>query len=188
MILAFDTSGSRISIALADDDGTILRAFQAEASAMERGIHDARLASETAKLLEQEHAKPSDISRIGLIIGPGSFTGLRIGLSFAKGFSFATGAAIVPITQHEVIAAHTNDDIIITAGYREDLFYVASRNSPQDIRLVGPNELPASFELGSPAIDVLAHLTVAAREVHYALAIETLEPLYITEFAVRDAK
>src|ERR1051325_2203308 len=145
MILAIDTSSSSLAIGLADDAGNMLREFQAEASRDERGIHDARLAREVQKLLKEAKMAPGEIKRIALIIGPGSFTGLRIGLSFAKGFAYATNAAIVPLTQHEVIATSGVTGLIVTEGYREDLFYAADSYVPREIKLVNKSDLPSSF-------------------------------------------
>ncbi|MFI5202645.1 MAG: tRNA (adenosine(37)-N6)-threonylcarbamoyltransferase complex dimerization subunit type 1 TsaB, partial [Candidatus Kapaibacterium sp.] len=138
MILLLDTSSSHLSIGLAGRDGALLREFHADAAEGERGIHDARLALETAKLMKELGISSREIERIGLIIGPGSFTGLRIGLSFAKGFCFATRAGIVPLTQQEVMfaeAAEPDECFIVTPGYREDLFYVAESSEPSAIRL-----------------------------------------------------
>jgi tRNA threonylcarbamoyl adenosine modification protein YeaZ len=183
MILAFDTSGSHLAIALADMHGQVRGEFHAEATTMERGIHDARLAIEVSKLLQEANVQARDIKRIGLIIGPGSFTGLRIGLSFAKGFAFATGCAIVPLTQHEVIAAEKAEDaLIVTAGYRDNLFYVAPPTAPREIRLVDRSDLPSSFDLHPLSIKALVKLTVHSLALLHGQEIETLEPLYITEF------
>jgi tRNA threonylcarbamoyl adenosine modification protein YeaZ len=184
MILAIDTSGSSLAIALAAGDGALLREFRAEATAEERGIHDTRLAREVANLLQAEGLAPNDITRIGVIIGPGSFTGLRIGLSFAKGFAYATNAAIVPLTQHEVIAASGVEGLIVTAGYREDLFYAAESTSPRDIALVSREELPSSFTIHPSSLSSLVKLTAAASQLDSGVAQDVLEPLYITEFTV----
>jgi tRNA threonylcarbamoyl adenosine modification protein YeaZ len=185
LILIFDTSSSRLSIGLASDDGTVVQEFHAEAAEGERGIHDARLAMETERILRDAGTRASEISRIGLIIGPGSFTGLRIGLSFAKGLALATGAAIVPLTQHEVIAANSENagKFIVTAGYREDLFYVAEWANPRDIRLVTREKLPPDFTIAPHiSLESLAKLTASAKEMVSDLAIDGLEPHYITEF------
>lgn len=186
MILAIDTSGSSLAIGLADDAGNVLREFHAEAAADERGIHDARLASEVSKMLSAASVPSTDISRIGIIIGPGSFTGLRIGLSFAKGFAYATNAAIVPLTQHEVIAASGIQGLIITAGYREDLFYAADFRSPREITLVNREQLPSLFTLHPSSLLHIASLTARASETNSGSALDSLEPLYITEFATRN--
>src|SRR5439155_20527131 len=141
--LVFDTSTRHLAIGIADNSGVFLGEFHSDAAPTERGIHDARLASETATLLAKRGIIATELSRIGLIIGPGSFTGLRIGLSFAKGLSFATNASIVPLTQHEVMSATMNGfgEYIITPGYQPDLIYFAKRNSPRTIRLIQKKEL-----------------------------------------------
>lgn len=182
MILVIDTSGSSLGIGLADDTGHLIQEFRAEARADERGIHDARLAAETADILLSNHVPPSEIRRIGLVIGPGSFTGLRIGLSFAKGFAYACGAALVPMTQHEVIASEGVRGRIITPGYREDLFYVAESNSPGAIRLLSRDELGATPTTQSPSVSALAKLTAESHSTALADQIDALEPLYLTEF------
>ncbi|HEX5316297.1 MAG TPA: tRNA (adenosine(37)-N6)-threonylcarbamoyltransferase complex dimerization subunit type 1 TsaB, partial [Candidatus Kapabacteria bacterium] len=138
MILVIDTSTSHLAIGIAQEDGEMLREFHANAAEGERGIHDARLALETARLLDESGISTREISRIGLIIGPGSFTGLRIGLSFAKGFCFAIDASIVPLTPHEVMVAEAIGQshlTIVTPGYREDLFYVSESHDPRNIRM-----------------------------------------------------
>jgi tRNA threonylcarbamoyladenosine biosynthesis protein TsaB len=51
---------------------------------------------------------PSDIGLVALSIGPGSFTGLRIGVTFAKVFCYSSGAALVALDTLEVIASQAN--------------------------------------------------------------------------------
>ena len=204
MILVLDTSTSHLSIGVASDDGNLLAEFQADATPDEPGIHDARLASETEKLLERTGIAVREIGRIGLIIGPGSFTGLRIGLSFAKGLAFGTGAGIVALTQHEVLAASHDGDAayIVTPGYRPEQVYFAESVTPSNIRLMGlsefealplwpiiahsllaknlsPSRLSVSLNLAPANI---AKLTAESSEIITGLALNNLEPLYITEF------
>ncbi len=207
MILLIDTFSSTLSLGLAATDGTMLREFQAEPDwgADERAIHDARLAMECANLLKSESISPKEITRIGIIIGPGSFTGLRISLSFAKGFAFAVGASIVPIALHEGLqdANRDHEGYIITPGYRADLFYVAHSHTPRDIRLLSGAEVlnlagpilahdyflrhPSSF-MHTPFISValslaaMARMTAGSSERILGAALDALEPLYLTEF------
>ena len=202
MLLLLDTSTSRLAIGIATDSGELIAEFHAEAGEGERGIHDARLAIGTETLLKKAGIVPSEISRIGLVIGPGSFTGLRIGLSFAKGFAFATGAALVPLTQHEVMAAEgpeLGNALIVTPGYRDNLFYTAELNTPRAVRLISGEDLtlvqqplllhdsfltnPSRF-LPSEATFASVSLTTMARltaECATPLAeFDDLEPLYLT--------
>ncbi len=213
MILLLDTSSSHLSIGIADRKGTLLREFHADAAAGERGIHDARLALEAAKLMKELGISGRQIERIGLIIGPGSFTGLRIGLSFAKGFCVATGAGIVPLTQQEVMfaeaegfseAVEPGDCVIVTPGYREDLFYVSESSEPSTIRLLNGEDvsehgnvpmllheyfllhpspfLSHSMAFVSPSVFTMAGLASRYPAPLYGLEIDALEPLYLTEF------
>lgn len=189
MILVFDTSTNHLAIGIANDDGVLQQEFRAEAALDERGIHDARLASETSRLLAGAHVSPSEISRIGLIIGPGSFTGLRIGLSFAKGLALATGAVLVPLTQHEAIAAEMTEahaESIVVPGYRADLFYLADSRTPRDIRLVSRDQLQSSLlpPRTHPSLSSLALLTATATTTVSGEPLDALEPLYLTEFKV----
>ncbi|HET6402555.1 MAG TPA: tRNA (adenosine(37)-N6)-threonylcarbamoyltransferase complex dimerization subunit type 1 TsaB [Candidatus Kapabacteria bacterium] len=212
-IIVFNTSTAHLAIGIASEDGEMLREFHADASEGERGIHDARLALETAKLLAESGIPAREISRIGLIIGPGSFTGLRIGLSFAKGFCFAAGAnstagpGLVPLTQHEVMAAEskaTGSIYIVTPGYREDLFYIAKFPESKDLRLLNgaaisqlgnvpmllhdhfllhPSPfLPDTATYVSPSLATIARLTASSSTLLRDGTLDTLEPMYLTEF------
>lgn len=209
MILVIDTSTSHLAIGIAQEDGEMLREFHADAAEGERGIHDARLASETANLLADGGISAREISRIGLIIGPGSFTGLRIGLSFAKGFCFAIGASIVPLTPHEVMVAEAigqSHQTIVTPGYREDLFYVSESHDPRNIRMLNGEAItglgqtpmllhdyfldhPSPFlsntaTFVSQSLSTIARLTATSSDLVSGGALDALEPLYLTEFKV----
>ncbi len=210
MILVIDTSSSQLSIGLASQDGALLREFHAEPSAEagERAIHDARLAFETSKLLRDGNVSPNEITRIGIIIGPGSFTGLRIGLSFAKGLAFAVSAVIVPLTAHEVLGAEAGnfDGLIVSTAYREELCYVSEANAPKEIRLETSAEflnglprpilahdsflsrassfIPLSSSFASLSLASMARLAESSLNVISGVALNSLEPLYLTEFKV----
>jgi tRNA threonylcarbamoyl adenosine modification protein YeaZ len=210
VILVFDTSGTELAIGVAAEDGTLLReVHRLPDGVTERAIHDARLAVETAKLFEEESILARDVSRIGLIIGPGSFTGLRIGLSFAKGFALATGAGIVPLTLHEVLAKESGwfDGTIITPGYKPDLFYTAEAATPNAVGVVNGGALvnlkgniiahshflthpsqfiPPSALFFSPSLRTMALLTSIGTPITDN-DIDNMEPLYLTEFTVKQS-
>ena len=209
MILAINTAYSELCIAVATDDGLVLNDVRVEPSDKNvRAIHDEKLAAETERLLRSEEISASDIDKIGVIIGPGGFTGLRIGLSFAKGLAFGTGAGIVPIVLHDVMCIMNGaaEGLLITPGYRPDLFYVSDNRTPRDIRIVTGIELMelpyekqyvhSSFGMGNhpfflepamriyPSIAVIAQMTADAKPL-LGTDIDGLEPLYLTEFTVR---
>lgn len=92
-ILAVETSGYEGSVALAD--GLILteqRFLTAE------GRRPAQtLVSEVAELLKAHSVKPGGIDAVAVSIGPGSFTGLRVGVVFAKTFAWANNAELIAV-------------------------------------------------------------------------------------------
>ena len=89
MLLGLNTCGSTASVALgvvAADKIKIL----ATASLAVR-TYSARLIPEIAAMLESRHATLRDIEAIVVVNGPGSFTGIRVGLSTAKGLAEGAG-------------------------------------------------------------------------------------------------
>ena len=67
--------------------------------------HAARLPELMATALAQAKIEPAAVDALAVSIGPGSFTGLRVGLSFAKGLAFASGARLVGVGTLEALAA-----------------------------------------------------------------------------------
>jgi tRNA threonylcarbamoyladenosine biosynthesis protein TsaB len=67
--------------------------------------HAARLAELIASALAQAKVELAAVDALAVSIGPGSFTGLRVGLSFAKGVAFASGAPLVGVGTLEALAA-----------------------------------------------------------------------------------
>jgi tRNA threonylcarbamoyladenosine biosynthesis protein TsaB len=98
-ILAIDTSTMLGGIAIMDESLLI-----AESRFNVRSTHSERLMTEIEHCLKQSGVKISDIDIFAVAAGPGSFTGLRIGLSTVKGFSYATGKPIVSVPSFEALA------------------------------------------------------------------------------------
>ena len=84
MILALDTCLSACAGAIVKDGVVLAKAIEP----MQRG-HQERIAGMTEALMAQASVGFSELDRIAVTVGPGSFTGLRIGLAFAKGLSVA---------------------------------------------------------------------------------------------------
>ncbi len=62
-----------------------------------------------AELMGETGLPFADVRRIAVSVGPGSFTGLRVGVAFAKGLRFASGAELVGIGTLEALAASASD-------------------------------------------------------------------------------
>ena len=100
MVLALDTCLPVCSVALARD-GEILGWLSEPTS---RG-HQERLAPMTRDLVAAAGLEFAALDRIGVTVGPGSFTGLRVGLAFAKGLAFALQRPCVGVGPLEALAA-----------------------------------------------------------------------------------
>jgi tRNA threonylcarbamoyladenosine biosynthesis protein TsaB len=99
-LLAIDTATQFISLAL--HDGQQLRAEQTWFS---ENHHSAELAPAVYALLQQAHLTPTDLSALAVSIGPGSYTGLRIGVALAKGIAAARQLPLVGISTLDIMAA-----------------------------------------------------------------------------------
>ncbi|MDJ0930887.1 tRNA (adenosine(37)-N6)-threonylcarbamoyltransferase complex dimerization subunit type 1 TsaB [Breoghania sp.] len=98
-LLALDTALSRCSTAVLKDDGT-LTALSEE---LGRG-HAERLADMVSEVMAEAGVGFADLKRIAVTVGPGSFTGLRVALSLARGFAVVWPAELVGVTTLAAIA------------------------------------------------------------------------------------
>jgi tRNA threonylcarbamoyladenosine biosynthesis protein TsaB len=99
LILAFDTSGLYGSVALLDGPCLL-----AERILLTDRRSAQTLAPAIAELLASQHISAKQIRLVGTTIGPGSFTGLRVGITAAKAFAYAAGADVLGISTLESIA------------------------------------------------------------------------------------
>ena len=99
MLLAFDTSTAAGSVALWDQRLLALRTFDAGRE------HSKRLFPEIEQVLVDAGRSREQVVAVGVTIGPGSFTGLRIGLSAAKGLCRGLEVPLVAVSTLEVLAA-----------------------------------------------------------------------------------
>lgn len=99
-ILALETSTLLGGIAVADDSSGLI----AETRLNINSTYSERLMTALDHVLKQSVLDISDMDTFAVAIGPGSFTGLRIGLSTVKGFAFATGRPVVAVPSLEAFA------------------------------------------------------------------------------------
>jgi len=99
MLLAVDTSTAQIGLALYDGTQVL-----GELSWMSHQHHTTELAPALAGLLAHAAATMDQVSALGVAIGPGSFTALRVGLAFVKGVAVARRLPLVGIWTLDVLA------------------------------------------------------------------------------------
>ena len=99
-ILALETATRAGSWALAEDGEVV-----AEGQGGEGGTHDLRLPQPLVALLDARGLTVADVDFFAVATGPGSFTGLRVGIATMQGFAVATGKPVIPVPTLDAIAA-----------------------------------------------------------------------------------
>ncbi len=99
-ILALETATMAGSAAILDDSEGLIGEIRVNINI----AHSERLMPSVEWLLNASRVSIRDIDAFAVSIGPGSFTGLRIGLSTVKGFCYATGKPVVPVPTLDAFA------------------------------------------------------------------------------------
>lgn len=107
-ILSIETSGKVCAVALAENDKLIK-----EKKIEDENTHSVKLMPLVEELLKEEHISIQDIDLFACDIGPGSFTGIRIGVSTVKAFLDVTRKQAVGVTSLELLAYHLDTNAII---------------------------------------------------------------------------
>ena len=105
IVLALDTTGPHCSVAVARE-GDVL----AEASERIGRGHAERLGPMVETVLAEAGIAASDVTRVAVCRGPGSFTGLRVGLAFAKGFALPRSLPVLGFDATKIAAAQVDPD------------------------------------------------------------------------------
>lgn len=112
LILALDTSSSSGSVALVKGDTVI-----AERSSANVGTHSEWLMPSIDAMMKDSGVAVSEIEVIAISYGPGSFTGLRIGVSIAKGIAWTLGVKIIGVSTLQALACNLmENDRLVEAG------------------------------------------------------------------------
>jgi tRNA threonylcarbamoyladenosine biosynthesis protein TsaB len=187
LTLAFDTATGVATSALVRD-GEVLG---------ERASRAVRVLADAEELLEQAGAEPRELSRLVVGTGPGSFTGVRLGLAAARGLAFALDLQLAGVSTLDALAAGAPGALpVVDAGRREVFALVEGAPAA-----VAPDELrlePGTTCVGDGAVryrEVIEALgaTVPPREselhvprarfhaelAHVFVDPETVEPLYL---------
>ena len=114
LILGVDTSGKHGSIALARGDAGRFEVLQVVSLA--GGTFSAQLIPQIAALLSQHDLKKQDVEAIAAAAGPGSFTGLRVGLAAVKALSEVLKKPIAAVSLLEAVAVESGREGQVVAA------------------------------------------------------------------------
>lgn len=136
IVLGLDACLGACSAAMVDD-GRVLASLS---EPMTRG-HQERIAPMAAEVMAAAGAGFPDLDRIGVTVGPGSFTGLRVGLAFAKGLGAALGRPVAGVGTLAALAAKAGTGAVcaVIDARRDQLYLQLFRDG---IAVSAPDVLP----------------------------------------------
>jgi len=149
-LLGIDTCGPSGSVALS----RLTAGQSAEIIAQENlegRTYSATLVSAVQELLEGQEIGLSNIGCIVVVNGPGSFTGVRVGLSAAKGLGEGAGIPIVAVSRLEVLARLAGSRGAALDAHRHEVFLRVADPEPREL-LAGVEELARITSASSIAI------------------------------------
>jgi tRNA threonylcarbamoyl adenosine modification protein YeaZ len=128
MLLAFDTSSAAVTVALASVTGEVL----ASSSTVDALRHGELLAPAIASALETAGCRPSDLTKIAVGVGPGPFTGLRVGLVTARTMADVLGIEVAGVCSLDILALQSAVDqpLAVATDARRKEIYWALYDSP----------------------------------------------------------
>lgn len=167
--LALETSGRQGSVALAEN-GEVL----AEDTFSHGLQHAATLLPKIDQLCRQFGWTPQSIEHIYVSIGPGSFTGLRVGVTLAKTLALATGAKIVAVPTLAVLRENAPADatnvILVLDAKRGQIFtarYTQTPSTPPGMATSVAMNRTRWYEAESAHLDTLTNMLArSGRPVH----------------------
>lgn len=162
-LLAIETSGAPGSIALRLSDGQVVeRQLQTTGRR-----HAQTLIADVEELLRDQRLRPGDVQVVAVSIGPGSFTGLRVGLVFARIFAWINHASLVAVDTLQAIAQQAPPSwplvTSVVDAQRGEVFAAdyrwnsetGLRESVSSVRIATPEQLPPDIPLCGPALTKL---------------------------------
>ncbi|MFD2756888.1 tRNA (adenosine(37)-N6)-threonylcarbamoyltransferase complex dimerization subunit type 1 TsaB [Gulosibacter faecalis] len=168
MLLAIDTSAG-CDVAVVSDQGRVLGEYR-EPSARH---HAEAIGLAIAGALEAAGIGPADVTGVVCGMGPGPFTGLRVGVAAARTFAFAHRLPLHPLPSHDAIAhewrhAHPADEgelIVTTDARRRELalsrYAAGSPVAASGFTLVAPDAVPDDATRADAHEVSAAHLALA---------------------------
>lgn len=119
MILIINTSGNGIDLVLNDK----LMHAEAEKQAI-------ALPAAVNNFLKENDVKMSDLTAIGVVVGPGSFTGIRMGIAYAKGLGIGLNIPVIGINAFELYLYENPEAFVAIDSGRGDFFVASPIHEP----------------------------------------------------------
>ena len=137
MLLAIDTSAGT-SVAVVDRDAGVL----SEVAEADTRRHAEVIGTLISAALREAGVTAHDLSGVAVGMGPGPFTGLRVGIAAARAFAWGAGKPVVPVVSHDGVAFRTTEPmLVVTDARRREVYWSAYSGTDEDglpVRVAGP--------------------------------------------------
>ena len=178
LVLGLDTSSPAVSVALVElhpaDGGDARWGRQADWQVVDAKRHGELLATGIEAVFAELLLRPADLSAVAVGLGPGPFTGLRVGVVTAATMADALGIPAYGVCSLDAIAAADDDEaarrLVVTDARRKEVYW--AEYAPDGERVAGPDAL-APAELAKrlratdwPEPDERGHLLGAGAQLH----------------------
>jgi tRNA threonylcarbamoyladenosine biosynthesis protein TsaB len=168
LVLSVDTCGPSGSVALGRMTETGAQVEILGQIELEGRSYSATLVAAVGDLLRQAELRLKDLGCIVAVNGPGSFTGVRVGLSAVKGLAEPAGTPIVAVSRLEVLAAKAGLPAAALDAHRSEVFLRLALPGKEPIELLaGATELAT---IPSPPVEIAICDDGAAAVLHAAWA------------------
>ena len=117
--MVINTSGNGVDLLLDNK----LKHYDAEKQAI-------TLPTAVTQFMQENHIKMSDLTAVGVIVGPGSFTGIRMGIAYAKGLGIGLNIPVVPVNIFELYLYENPDAFVAIDSNRGDFFVASKLHEP----------------------------------------------------------
>ena len=177
--LGIDTSLDDVSFAILDGL-TVLAEYNENIG---RNLAD-KISGIFLELFNEAKVKADDFERCGIVVGPGSFTGLRIGIAFAKGLFADSNVKIAPVSSLECIArscAKTGNVSVILDARQGEVFFAKFNNENGFVRLCEDKRISIEEALKNENIIEAPNFAKNRGEIAAKIAMESKELLTIDD-------
>ncbi len=169
MIFVINTSGNALEFVLDDK----YKYIEVEKQSLS-------LAQEAEKFLRENNANWSDLTAIGVVVGPGSFTGIRLGIAYAKGLGMGLNIPVIPVNAFELYLEASPDAFVAIDSGRGDFFVAANGLEPCTMTIdeVETKQMQWVRTVGHKPFDLKLALSIITRKIE-TTAKEPVIPLYL---------
>lgn len=178
MIFIINTSGAGLEFVLGGNHKAVTVEKQSIA-----------LATVAESFLAECGAKWRDITAIGVVVGPGSFTGIRMGIAYAKGLAMGLNIPVVGISAFDLYLAATPDAFVAIDSGRGDFFVASPKHAPctMTIEELETEQMKCPCTVGHKPFDLKRGIDIVRKKLECG-NLEPVVPMYLRPSYAEEAK